>query len=93
MKSTSCIGYTFVRCALTCVIADLPALRKVCGFVSYIASMGCSKGMKKFVSGNFGDKLDYSGYDSENWTLCDHKTHEKLFQRLFVQPPSLKRDI
>ena len=87
MKSASCFGYTFVECALTCVTADLPALRNVCGFVSYTASMGCSKCMEKFVSGNFDDKMDYSGYDCENWTLRDHKTHEKYISEIISSTP------
>ena len=92
MKSASCFGYIFVRCALTCVTADLLALRNVCGFVSYTASMGCSKCMKKFVSGNFGDKMDYSGYDCENWTLCDHKTHEKYISEI-ISSTTEERDL
>ena len=44
--------------------------------------MGSLKCMKKFVSGNCGDKMDYSGYDHENWIFCDHKTHEKYISKI-----------
>lgn len=37
-----------IRCALLCVACDLPAGRKVCGFLSHSAALGCSK-CKKLV--------------------------------------------
>jgi len=53
--SASLFGYTSLRCALTCVSSDLPATRKVCGFASHSAVMGCSKCKVKFKSGSFGE--------------------------------------
>ena len=75
LKTSSLFGYTSLRCALTCVSADLPASRKVCGFYGHAAAMGCSKCKKKFKSGSFGDKLDYSGYDRDTWLLRNRKVH------------------
>ena len=43
VKTSSLFGYTSLRCALTCVSADLPATRKVCGFSVHAAAIGCSK--------------------------------------------------
>ena len=37
-----------VRCALLCVACDIPASRKVCGFLSHSANYGCSKCLKNF---------------------------------------------
>ena len=37
-----------VQCALLCCACDLPAGRKVCGFLSHSASLGCSKCLKLF---------------------------------------------
>ena len=63
-----------VRCALLCVACDIPASRKVCGFLGHSAGLGCSKCSKRF-SGQVGQK-DYSGFDRSQWpprTLDEHK--------------------
>lgn len=62
-----------VRCALLCVACDLPAGRKVCGFLGHSAHLGCSRCFKKFP-GVVG-ALDYSGFDRENWTLRSGSVH------------------
>lgn len=67
--------YTSIRCALICVASDLPANRKVCGFAGHAVQMGCSKCLKKFISGAFGEKLDYSEYNREIWQYWDHVSH------------------
>ena len=64
----------FVRAALICVACDVPAARKVCGFVGHQALHGCSKCLKEFPTKKFGDK---SGFDRENWTLRDRDTHRR----------------
>ena len=56
-----------IRMALICVMCDIPATRKVCGFAGHSACYGCSKCLKKFPSDVFPNKLDYSGYDRESW--------------------------
>ena len=47
-----------VRAVVLCVCCDLPAGRKVCGFLSYTA----------FFPGGFGDAKNYSGFERSNWT-------------------------
>lgn len=54
-----------IRCALMCVSCDLPAGRKLCGFLGHGAHLGCSKCLKKFT-GSVGT-MDYSGFDREKW--------------------------
>ena len=54
-----------ICCALMCVSCDLPAGRKLCGFLGHSARLGCSRCFKEF-SGGVGDK-DYSGFDRANW--------------------------
>lgn len=64
-----------VKLALSCVTCDIPAIRKVCGFLSHNASLGCNKCLKKFPV-KFAESTDYSGYDRENWehrTLQQHR--------------------
>ena len=51
-----------VKAAILCVTCDLPAGRKVCGFLSHSATLGCSKCLKEFP-GAVGNK-DYSGFDT-----------------------------
>ena len=65
-----------VRCLLLGVSCDLPAGRKVCGFLGHSAKFGCSKCLKEFP-GSVGS-MDYSGFDRENWgsrTNSSHRQH------------------
>lgn len=73
---------------------DLPAVRKVCGFASYSAILGCSKCLHKFKSGQFGQKLDYSGYDRTGWpvqTLSEHR--EMAAKYLMVKSSAEKQRV
>ena len=63
-----------VRCILMCVACDIPASRKVCGFLGHSAVLGCSKCLKQFP-GPIGQR-DYSGFDRSLWqarTICRHR--------------------
>ena len=55
----------FIQCALVCVGCDLPAGRKLCGFLSHSANLGCSRCYAEFSRG-FGCQ-DYSGFDRTKW--------------------------
>jgi len=60
----------FIRAALICCACDIPATRKLCGFVGHAATLGCSKCLKSFscIATEEGHhKMDYSGYDQETW--------------------------
>lgn len=75
------LSVSTIRAVISCVMCDLPATRKVCGFSSYNALQGCSKCLKQFPTAYFGAKPDYSGYDCENWILRDITTHRsKAFE-------------
>lgn len=58
-KSQVCI-----KLALSCVTCDIPATRKVCGFLGHNSELGCNKCWKKFNVG-FAEGTDFSGYDRE----------------------------
>ena len=73
-NSDSIFGETKVRAVLSCVLCDLPATRKVCGFLSYNAKFGCSKCLKQFPKEHLS-KNNFSGYDIKNWPQRDSKTH------------------
>lgn len=63
-----------VKLALSCVACDIPATRKVCGFLSHNAELGCNKCLKKF-KGGFSIPTDYSGYDREDYILRSQEQH------------------
>ena len=69
-----------VQCALVCASCDLPAGRKVCGFLGHAAAYGCSKCKKKFP-GTIGC-MDYSGFDRENWEKRSGDLHRRDALRL-----------
>ena len=62
-------SFVTIRMALICVMCDIPATRKVCGFAGHSAVHGCSKRFKEFRSGVFDNKLDYSVFDRDTWEL------------------------
>ncbi|XP_070549686.1 uncharacterized protein [Ptychodera flava] len=49
--------------AIISVVSDVPATRKLCGFVGHMAKRGCSKCEKEFISGKFGEKINYGGFE------------------------------
>ena len=69
-------GRVTVKLALTCVACDIPASRKVCGFLGHNASLGCNKCYKKFKV-VFGEPTDYSGFDRENWLKRTVEKHHE----------------
>ena len=72
----SLLGCRTVRGLLCCVGSDLPATRKLCGFLSHSANLGCSKCLKSFASSS-GEKLDYSGFNYESWEVRKLEDHRK----------------
>ena len=69
------VGRKKVRCALLCVACDIPAGRKVCGFLGHSARLGCSRCYKQFP-GSVGS-MDYSGFQRQNWCLRDGAKHTR----------------
>ena len=60
---------------------DIPACRKIGGFVGHGAIKGCSRCLKSFASDShaFGDKADYcnSGFNSEPWPRRNADDHRR----------------
>lgn len=69
-----------IRCVLLCVSCDIPAGRKVCGFLGHGAHSGCSKCLKQF-SGSVGS-MDYSGFNRESWTVRTVAAHKAAVSRI-----------
>ena len=64
-----------VRAGLLCVGCDIPAARKVSGFLGHRATMGCSKCLLPFPTVKFGEKADYSNFDRTEWKQCTNDHH------------------
>ena len=60
-------GKKVVHAAIICNSSDVPACRKVSGFVGHSAAKACSRCLKDFPTEKFGDKSDYSGFDRDTW--------------------------
>ena len=58
---------TVIRAALILSSCDIPASRKLCGFVGHNASHGCSKCLLHFPTASFGDKPYYSNFEKNQW--------------------------
>lgn len=67
-----------VRAALICIACDIPAARKVSGFVGPQAILGCSKCSLKFPTAVFGEKPDYSDFDRSKWEPRNNATHRQI---------------
>ena len=65
-----------VKLALTGISCNLPATCKVCRFAGFSSILGCSKCLVKFKSGSFEQKLDYSGYNRQQWPPRTWTTHK-----------------
>lgn len=66
-----------VRAALLCIGCDIPAARKVCGFLGHRATKGCSKCLSAFPTVTFGDKADYSNFDRTSWISRTKDSHKE----------------
>ena len=69
-----------VRGAIICCSCDLPAGRKLCGFLGHSAHLGCSKCKKYFLSTENG--LDYSGFMRQSWVPRSNSSHREDVSKL-----------
>ena len=58
---------------VVCLSSDIPATRKVAGFVGHNARKACSRCLKPFP--RIGDHTDCSGFDRDTWPKCSHAVH------------------
>ena len=82
MLSPSNVPFT-LRAAILCLSSDIPATRKLLGFVGHSATLGCSKCLKEFPSLECKKKRDYSGIDREKWkkrTNSDHREAAETYR-------------
>ena len=57
--------------------SGIPATRKLCSFLGCSAEYGCSKCWKRFPCAHFEQKVDYAGFDRDEWTPREHTLHLK----------------
>ena len=57
-------------------------MRKVCGFLGHTARKGCSRCKKEFPTEAFSDKLDYSSFDQDKWTLRSLEEHKQQCEKV-----------
>ena len=67
-----------VKGALLCIACDVPAARKVSGFVGPMALRGCSKCLLPFPTEKFGDKADYSNFNRLEWEPRNAEQHHRV---------------
>lgn len=60
---------------MSCLACDVPAARKLGGFLSHNAKHGCSRCLKEFSVQRFGDYPDYSGFNRSEWETRSHALH------------------
>lgn len=79
LKSSTSETFTY-RAALICIGCDVPACRKLCGFLGHSATVGCSRCKKQFP-GDIGQK-DYSGFDRQNWISRTTEQHRSEMNKI-----------
>ena len=72
------------RVALSCVSCDIPASRKVCGFLGHNAKLGCNKCLKQFETPTLG-QTNYSGFDRGNWPCRSAENHRHNVRETLIQ--------
>ncbi|XP_061190105.1 uncharacterized protein LOC133197961 [Saccostrea echinata] len=78
------------RLALLCVGCDVPASRKLCGFLGHSATLGCNKCMKRF-EGVIGQK-NYGGFNVREWVERDKDSHMNMVKEIMKSKTKTKKE-
>ena len=74
-----------IRLALTCIACDIPASRKVCGFLGHRATSGCNKcytTFKQVHEDNGSIWTNYGGFDRMKWTMRTNENHRERCEQI-----------
>lgn len=84
LKDSNTTVHIRTRLNLSCVACDIPASRKVCGFLGIAARLGCNKCLKEFPSEKHssGQKTNYSEFDRNSWQLRSNSSHREECTKL-----------
>lgn len=77
-----------IKAALSCCACDIPASKKVCGFLAHSATLGCNKCLKQFShyqNSNGKPCTDYSGFDRESWSMRNSDIHRQKADELLKE--------
>ena len=64
-----------VKAALLAVACDMPASRKVCGFLSHSANLGCNRCYCEFYEGSL--LRNYYNIKRSSWSFRDNSRHRQ----------------
>ena len=66
-----------IQAAVLCFASDIPAARKLCGFLGHSARRGCCHWNKEFPGG-FGEQKNYGGFDDRDvWPKRSSQQHRR----------------
>lgn len=81
-----------MQCVVTCLSSDIPATRKVAGFVGHNARKACSRCLKTFP--RVGDHTDCLGFDRDTWPKRNHTIHcEYAFKGLTARTKEARKQL
>ena len=80
-----------VRAALLCVGCDIPAARKVSGFLGHRATKGCSRCQLSFPTDHFSEKADYTNLNRALWEKRDNASHRLFAEKYKVSNTKVER--
>ena len=87
LSTSACSSPVTYPGALVLASADLPAIRKLCGFKGYSAHRGFSKCFKYFPE-TLKEKTDYSDFDRDAWPpghITSHRMHAEMVRKASTQ--------
>ena len=70
-------GNQRVQAVLLCNSSDIPAMRKVGGFVGHAALKGCSRCLRNFETARFSEKPNYGGFNPSQWPKRTPEQHKQ----------------
>ena len=77
------------RAALLCVCCDVPATRKVGGFMGHNAHKGCNKCLLSFSTKAFGEKPDFSNFEKASWPERNN-SEQRRYAKLHNEANTIK---
>ena len=82
--STGILKERHVKACIACLAADIPASRKICGFLGHNARLGCNKCYKEFLGENssFEDRPNYGGFNREVWEPRTNSKHRESCEEI-----------
>ena len=83
-----------VTTRIICTASDIPATRKLCGFLGHSAFLGCSKCLKYFSTMTFNNKKkrNYSGFQRDQWTQRTNDSHRANIVKITSAPSKSVRE-